>query len=100
MISLCLLMPHSGHTFKVVATLFQAGNISHSLDAWKEMTSDKDILSTVMGMSIEFCDKPIQHYLPKSARSEREIQIISGEINKLLSKGVLEVTKHSDNEII
>ena len=64
------------------------------------MTSDKDILSTVMGMSIEFCDKPIQRYLPKSARSEREIQIISGEINKLLSKGVLEVTKHSDNEII
>ena len=79
---------------------FQAGNISHSLDAWKEMTSDKDILSTVMGMSIEFCDKPIQHYLPKSARSEREIQIISGEINKLLLKGVLEVTKHTDNEII
>ena len=64
------------------------------------MTSDKDILSTVMGMSIEVCDKPIQHYLPKSARSEREIQIISGEINKLLSKGVLEVTKHSDNKII
>ena len=64
------------------------------------MTSDKDILSTVMGMSIEFSDKPIQHYLPKSVRSEREIQIISAEINKLLSKGALEVTDHSDNEII
>ena len=48
-----------------------------------------------MGMSIEFCDKPIQHYLPKSVRSEREIQIISAEINKLLSKGALEVTKHT-----
>ena len=44
---------------------FQTGDISHSLDAWKEMTSDKDILSSVMGMSIEFCDKLIQHYLPK-----------------------------------
>ena len=66
------------------------------------MTSDKDIniLSTVMGVYIEFCDKPIQPYLPKSVRSEREIQIISTEINKLLSKGVLEVTVHSDNEII
>ena len=70
---------------------FQTGNISHSLDAWKEMTSDKDILSTVMGMSIEFCGKPIQHYLPKSARSERETQIISAEVNKLLSKGAFEV---------
>ena len=58
------------------------------------------LLCTVMSTSIEFCDKPIQHYLPKSVRSEREIQIISGEINKLLSKGVLEVTDHSDNEII
>ena len=74
---------------------FQAGNISHSLDAWKEMTSDKDILSTVMGMSIQFCDKPIQHYPLKSVRSERETQIISAEINKLLSKGALEVTKHT-----
>ena len=58
------------------------------------------MLRTVMDPSIEFCDKPIQHYLPKSLRSEREIHIISGEINKLLSKEVLEVTDHSDNEII
>ena len=51
-------------------------------------------------MSTEFKNKPIQHYLPKLVRSEREIQIISAEINKLLSKGALEVTDHSDNEII
>ena len=64
------------------------------------MTSEEDILCTVMGISIEFCGKPIQHYLPKSVRSEREIQIISAEINKLLLKRALEVTEHSDNEII
>ena len=45
-----------------------------------------------MGMSIQFCVKPIQHYLPQSVRSEREMQIISAEINKLLSKGALEIT--------
>ena len=53
-----------------------------------------------MGTSIEFSDRPIQHDLPKSVRSEKEIHIISGEIKKLLSKGVFEVTDHSDNEII
>ena len=53
-----------------------------------------------MGMSIQFCVKPIQHYLPQSVRSEREMQIISAEINKLLSKGALEVNEHSDNLII
>ena len=52
---------------------FQAGNISHSLDVWKEMTSDKDILSTVMGMSIEFSDKPIQHYLPTGGPHKRRV---------------------------
>ena len=79
---------------------FKAGNISHSFVAWRELTSDKDILLTVRGMAIEFCDKPTQHYLPKSVRSESEIQIITDEINKLLSKGVIETTDHSDNEII
>ena len=53
-----------------------------------------------MGMSIEFCDKPIQYYLPKSVRSEREIHITCEEINKLFSKGVLEVTDHGNNEIM
>ena len=79
---------------------FQARNISHSLHTWKGITSDKDILCTVMGMSIDFSDKPIQQIGEKSVRSESEIQIISGEINKLLSNRVLEVTEHSDNEII
>ena len=54
----------------------------------------------VMGTSIEFCDKPIQHYLPKWVISEREIHITSVEINKLLSKGVLEVTNHNNNKLI
>ena len=43
---------------------------------------------------------PDLHYLPNSARSEREIQIISAAINKLLSMGALEVTERSDNLII
>lgn len=66
----------------------------------ERVTSDKDILCTVMGTSIEFCDKPTQHCLPKSVRSERKFHIISGEINELLSEGNLEVTHHRDNEII
>ena len=53
-----------------------------------------------MGMSIQFCVKPIQHYLPQSVRSEREMQIISAEINKLLSKRALEVTDHSHDNVI
>ena len=64
------------------------------------MTSEEDILCTVICMSIDFSDKPIQHYLPKSVRSEKQIQIISVEINKLLLKRALDVTEHGDNKII
>ena len=51
-------------------------------------------------MSIKFCEEPIQHYLPTSVRSKIEAYIITGEINKLLQKEVLEVTHHCDKEII
>ena len=88
------------HYLQCSCGTFQAGNISHSINVWKQLTSDDDILSTVMGMSIDFCDEPVQHYLPKSVRSKSEVCIITGEINKLLLKGVLEVTHHCDNEII
>ena len=45
------------------------------------------------GYAIEFHDRQIQHYLPELVRSEREIQIICDEINKLLSKGDMKVVK-------
>lgn len=68
---------------------FQAGNISHSINAWKQLMSDNDILSTVMGMSIEFCEEPIQHYLPTLVRSKSEAYIITGEITNCSKKGFL-----------
>lgn len=45
---------------------FQAGNIAHSLDIWKQITSDKEVITTVMGMKIDFITEPIQHYIPNS----------------------------------
>ena len=100
MFSLCLLKTTLQRYLQSSCDTFQARNTSHSLNAGKVMTSDKDILRLLKGTSIEFCEKPIQHYLPKWVRSEREIHITSGEINRLLLKGVLEVTHHSGNKII
>ena len=79
---------------------FWAGCVSHSSDAWSRLTSDKEILSTVSGMAIEFDSPPCQHYLPHSVRSDLDTQVIDLEIAKLLSKRVIEPTGHSHGEII
>ena len=80
---------------------FAAGCIGHSLGAWKEITSDKEILSTVMGMKIVFDEPPQQHFLPTCKRPASEEAVIDLEVEKLLSKSVrIEPTGHSHGEII
>ena len=79
---------------------FQAGNIAHSLDIWKQITSDKEVITTVMGMKIDFITEPIQHYIPNSIVNITERHAIDNEIKKLLLKRVVEPTGHTNNEII
>ena len=79
---------------------FAAGCIAHSLPAWRAITSDNEILSTVMGLKIDFETNPRQQFLPNCTRSLNETSIIDAEINKLLSKRVIEPTGHCHNEII
>ena len=79
---------------------FWTGCVSHSSDAWSRLISDKEILSTVSGMAIEFDSPPCQHYLPQSVKSDFDAQVIDLEIAKLLSKHVIKPTGHSHGEII
>lgn len=79
---------------------FAAGCIAHSLPAWRKITSDNEILSTVMGMKIDFTATPCQKFLPNCTRSVTETTIIDLEIQKLLSKHVIEPTGHCHKEII
>ena len=69
---------------------FAAGYIAHSLPAWRKITSDKEILSTVMGMKIDFDTKPRQQFLPNCRRSATETTIIDAKIKKLSSKRVID----------
>lgn len=57
---------------------FAAGCIGHSLGAWKEITSNKEILSTVMGMKIDFDKPPKQHFLPTRKRPASEEAVKPG----------------------
>jgi len=50
------------------ANTFRAGQIVDKLDHWKTLTSDREILDTVTGQTIDFISEPIQinpPYQPK-----------------------------------
>ena len=79
---------------------FAAGCIAHSLPAWRKITSDNEILSTVMGMKIDFDTTPRQKFLPNCTRSATKTIIIDADIQKLSSKRMIEPTARCFNEII
>ena len=65
------------------------------------MTSDQVILDAIKHYHIEFeANTPVQPYPPKQIHfSPGEREIITEEISKLLSKGVLEKTEYAEGDI-
>ena len=74
---------------------FKAGCVKDHLDNWRSVTTDPVILDAIQHHHIEFeagC-RPVQATKPKQIKfSSGEKEIISAEITKLLSKGVIELT--------
>ena len=72
-------------SIKISNKKFKAGNIASSLGKWKQITSDKWVLSTISGANIEFEDIT-QIPLPqrKPQKYERDSDIFRQEIENLL----------------
>lgn len=74
---------------------FKAGCVKDHLDNWRSVTTDPVILDAIQHHHIEFeagC-RPVQATKPKQIKFlSGEKEIISAEITKLLSKGVIELT--------
>ena len=86
---------------KLSTNNFSAGNIRNAFSAWEELTSDREILQTVSGLKVDLCD--LDEALPKpfqSRLSGSQAEIVSNEIAKLVSKGVLVEVKHCAGEVI
>lgn len=72
------------------------------MPAWKELTSDHEVLSTVSGLKIEFEEPPE----PSNAESMNcsfsadENKFIKSEITRLLKKGVIKQSYHVAGEFI
>ena len=52
---------------------FKAGKLKHYFHKWKELTNDKEILQTVLGLKLEFLgDPPVKHspYIPQFKKKD------------------------------
>ena len=73
---------------------FQAGQIRHNFKTWQSLTSDKTILTQVLGCHIELQSEPNQNEMPKPYRfSAEKKKLIDVEIHKMQEKGVIERTR-------
>ena len=79
---------------------FHAGNISHCLSAWEELTSDPSILDIIrVGLELNFKGSPPEGIGPfEYPRGSKEYNIIDTEVTKLYNKGVIETCLHEDGE--
>ena len=79
---------------------FRAGNIAKFVDNWRLLTSDNNILEIITGYHIVFETSPYQTGIPCVHFSKGEEEIISTEIDKLMSKQAITKAMHCDNEFI
>ena len=81
-------------------THFRAGCVTESISNRQMITSDKKILTSVRGATIEFDTQPYNTQRPQSTFSAEESAIIDSEVAKLLSKHIIETTDHTPYEVI
>ena len=69
---------------------YSAGNIKHYLHKWRNITSDRHILSIVQdGLMLNFTGDPPEKEAFEYPRSNAEFELIDAEVQALLKKGVI-----------
>ena len=80
---------------------FSAGRISHFVHAWKQVTHDPWIFHVVQGFRIPFHTIPTQNREPFPYKlSPCETNAAHLEIQKLCSKGVLEIADFDEHQVL
>ena len=82
-------LPNLVNYLQMLCHTFRAGQVAAHFAAWRILTSDKIILSDVLGAAIECTATPVQHKLPNQIFSEHEYPIVRQEVHKLLQKCVI-----------
>lgn len=81
---------------------FKAGNISQYYDQWSEITKDKYLLGIVKnGYQLEFQSHPCKQCNRQPIKfNTKEENIIANLIDKFWNKGIIEISRHEQGEVI
>jgi hypothetical protein len=81
---------------------FEAGRLKQFVTRWQQITSDREILQTVSGCTIEFesGDLPVQTRPRKSVFNKSQSIAVDHEIEKLIKKHVIESCEPENGEFI
>ena len=82
--------------------LFKGGQLRHYLEVWASLTSDKEILNIISGDNLEFITEtpPSRSQLKPIRLSASHKTALNAEIDKLLSKNIITISKHEEGEFI
>ena len=70
------------------------------MEKWANITQDQFVLNIVkFGLTMEFAEVPLCHFIPPLNFSLGETEIIHAEIYKLLSKGVIVNTREPNDYV-
>ena len=88
-------------TLRAEVEKFKGGNKTNCFEKWANITQDQFVLNIVkFGLTAEFAEVPLCHFVPPLNFSLGETEIIDAEISKLLSKGVIVNTAREPNDYI
>ena len=80
---------------------FQAGDTRLHHEEWKPLTSDRFILQTVAGATLEFDANPVQLSQPRTIKfSDYEFNGIDNQITHFLKSGIIERATHCYGEFV
>ena len=95
------ILPSLLEYFQGKTKTFKAGSLAAYSHVWQEITSDPEVLETVIGQHIEVATLPVQkNPLMQTKLSEVQTESVDLEIVQLLRKGVIQPCQHEAGEFI
>ena len=88
------------HEWVNTADNFVGSKVQFTLNAWKELTSDKWMLDTMQGVSVSFESDPSGSSYRQTNFSESEEKLVEAEIQKLESKQVIREVESEPGEFV
>ena len=88
-------------TLRAEVEKFKGGNITNCFEKWANITQDQFVLNIVkFGLTMEFAEVPLCHFVPPLNFSHGKTGIIDAEISKLFSKEVIVNTTTETNDYV